>query len=167
MKILKLITAIVYATIISCNTYSFSGASISENVKSFSVEYIGSQTTNSPSSLNQITTENLQNLILNQTNLNLSEKSIADLNFKGMIVKYEIKPIAINSNETAAKNRLTINLKIEYTNTINKDLSYNNTFSRYRDFESTINFSEIELDLMDEITKELAEDIYNKAFVNW
>ena len=167
MKIINIITVLVYIVLVSCNIYSFSGASISNDVKSFSVDYIKSQTTNSPSSLNQSITDNLQTLILNQTDLSLQEKSIADLNFKGTIVKYEIKPIAITSNETTAKNRLTIKLKLEYVNNKNKDLNYTTTFNRYRDFDSSINFADVELVLIEEITKELAEDIFNKAFVNW
>tara|TARA_B100000614_G_C14321505_1_gene400651 strand:+ start:47 stop:550 length:504 start_codon:yes stop_codon:yes gene_type:complete len=167
VKIINIITVLVYIVLVSCNIYSFSGASISNDVKSFSVDYIKSQTTNSPSSLNQSITDNLQTLILNQTNLSLQEKSIADLNFKGTIIKYEIKPIAITSNETTAKNRLTIKLKLEYVNNKNKDLNYTTTFNRYRDFDSSINFSDVELVLIEEITKELAEDIFNKAFVNW
>ena len=163
---MKIITIIVYIVLISCNIYSFSGASISNDVKSFSVDYINSQTTNSIF-FKSINNRKLQTLILNQTDLSLEEKSIADLNFKGTIIKYEIKPIAITSNETTAKNRLTINLKLEYVNNKNKDLNYTSTFTRYRDFESSVNFSDVELVLIEEITKELAEDIFNKAFVNW
>ncbi len=167
MKTHKIVCIFFYLTIISCNIYSFSGASISEEIKSFSLNNIDSQISNSPSSLSQITKDNLQDLILNQTNLTLLEESIADLNFSAIITKYEIKPIAINSNETAAKNRLTINLKVDFTNTKDENLNYKTTFSRYRDFESATNFAEIELDLINEITKELAEDTFNKAFVNW
>ena len=167
MKTHKIVAIFFYLTIISCNIYSFSGASISEEIKSFSLNNIYSQVSNSPSSLSQITKDNLQDLILSQTNLALLDESIADLNFSASITKYEIKPIAINANETTAKNRLTINLKVDYTNAINKNLNYKTTFSRYRDFDSSINFAEIELDLINEITKELAEDTFNKAFVNW
>ena len=62
---MKIITILIYIVLISCNIYSFSGASISNDVKSFSVDYINSQATNSPSSLNQSITDNLQTLILN------------------------------------------------------------------------------------------------------
>ena len=163
----KILTAILISIIItSCNIYSFTGASIPEEAKTVSVEYIKSETANAPSSLNQTITEELKDRILGQTNLELTELT-ADLIFSGEIIKYEVKPMAIQANETAAQNRLTINLRIKYNNTLNKDQSFNNTFSRYRDFNSSENLADIELLLIEEITKELIEDIFNKAFVNW
>ena len=80
---------------------------------------------------------------------------------------YQIKPMAILANETANKNRLTIDVKIQYENSFNKKENFESIFSRYRDFSSTQNLADVETILIEEITTEILEDIFNKAFVNW
>ena len=76
--------------------------------------------------------------------------------------------MAIKADETAGKNRLTIAVKVTYNNSFDTKSSFEQTFSRYRDYESSQMLSgELEVDLIEEITNELVEDIFNKAFVNW
>ena len=150
----------------SCGFYSFTGASIPDEAKTISVNYFSNQVTNSPPTLNQKITEDLKDLFLSQTSLDLKSKN-GDLQFSGKIIQYEVSPIAIQANETASKNRLTISVDVSYKNSFSSNNNFENTFKRYRDFEGSVNFSEIENDLIEEIVNELCEDIYNKAFVNW
>ena len=150
----------------SCGIYSFTGASTPKNAKTVSVNYFTTTTNNLPSSLNYSITEGLKDLLLSQTELQLIELE-GDLVFNGNITKYQVNPIAIQANETAGKNRLTIEVQIKYKNTFNDNQNFENTFSRYRDFNSSENLSEIEDVLIDEIIKEILEDVFNKAFVNW
>ena len=150
----------------SCGIYSFTGASTPKNAKTVSVNYFTTTTSSLPSSLNYSITEGLKDLLLSQTELQLIELE-GDLVFNGNITKYQVNPIAIQANETAGKNRLTIEVQIKYKNTFNDNQNFENTFSRYRDFNSSENLSEIEDVLIDEIIKEILEDVFNKAFVNW
>jgi len=152
--------------IYSCGIYSFTGASIPHDAKTVSVSYFTNTATNSPSSLNQTMTEGLKDLFVSQTNLYLADNQ-ADLSFTGEITKYQISPIAIQANETAGKNRLTISVKVKYNNKIDSQQNFENTFSRYQDFNNTENLAEIESNLIEGISNELIEDIFNKAFVNW
>ena len=163
----KLIFASLISILISsCGIYSFTGASIPTDAKTVSVAYFTSTATNSPSSLNQTITEGLKDLFVSQTNLYLTNNQ-ADLSFTGEITKYQINPIAIQANETAGKNRLTIAMKVKYNNKFNDTQNFESTFSRYRDFSNSENLADIESILINEISKELFEDIFNKAFVNW
>ena len=165
---MKQIISIVLAsiTITSCGIYSFTGASIPDEAKSVSVAYFTTTVTNSPLSLKQTITEDLKDLLLTQTDLYLKELD-GDLLFSGQIIKYNVSPIAIKANETAGKNRLTIAIKINYKNNFDKNQNFDSTFSRYRDFNSLENLADIENILIEEITIELLEDVFNKAFVNW
>ena len=164
---MKLITSVIFViSLTSCGIYSFTGASIPEEANTISVDYFTTTTTNSPSSLNQIVTEGLKDLILSQTKLNLIELN-GDLLFSGEITKYEIKPIAIQANETAEKNRLTIAIKVKYNNTFDEKQNFESSFSHYRDFSSSENLYDVEPILIEEITDKILEDIFNKAFVNW
>ncbi len=150
----------------SCGIYSFKGASIPADARTVSVTYFTTTATNSPPSLNQTISEGLKDLFLSQTNLDLTD-SEGDLMFSGEITKYQITPIAIKANETASKNRLTIAIKIKYNNSLNNKSNFESAFSRYHDFESSENLEDVEPFLIEVITKELLEDVFNKAFVNW
>ena len=116
-----IITIILLNFITSCGFYSFTGASIPSEAKTVSVSYFKTATTNAPSSLKETLTEDLKNLLLSQTDLNLQEKE-ADLNFIGEIIKYKITPMAIKANETASKNRLTIEIRMQYKNNFEKKM---------------------------------------------
>ncbi|MAX05428.1 MAG: hypothetical protein CMD19_03095 [Flavobacteriales bacterium] len=150
----------------SCGIYSFTGASIPIEAKTVSVSYFTSTATNSPSSLNQTITEGLKDLFLSQTSLALTETE-GDLIFSGEITKYHIIPMAIQANETAGQNRLTIIVKVMYQNSYDSKQNFESNFSRYRDFNSSENLADIETALIEEITAEIIEDVFNKAFVNW
>ena len=150
----------------SCGIYSFNGASISKNTKTITIKYFTNNASTIQPTLSQVITEKLKDYFTQQTNLSINDKD-GDLKFSGEITKYEIKPMAIQSNEVAGKNRLTIAVKVDFTNVYENEYNFSHTFSRYRDYESSQNFSEIEETLMEEISNELIEDIFNKSVVNW
>ena len=163
-QIISIVLASIFIT--SCGIYSFTGASIPTEAKTVSVAYFTTTATNSPSSLNQTITEGLKDLFLSQTSLDLTELE-GDLSFSGQITKYQLSPMAIQANETAGQNRLTIAIKVKYNNSFDDKQNFESTFSRYRDFNSSENLADVETVLIEEITKELLEDVFNKAFVNW
>ena len=150
----------------SCGIYSFNGASISKNTKTITIKYFTNNASTIQPTLSQVITEKLKDYFTQQTNLSIND-SDGDLKFSGEITKYEIKPMAIQSNEVAGKNRLTIAVKVDFTNVYENEYNFSHTFSRYRDYESSQNFSEIEEILIEEISNELIEDIFNKSVVNW
>jgi len=161
-----ILTIILSISFTSCGIYSFTGASIPSEAKTISLSYFNNKAATVQPSLSQVFTERLKDMFLEQTNLSLSENE-GDLSFSGYISKYQIKPMAIKANETAGQNRLTIAVKVTYNNSLDSENNFEYTFSRYRDYDSAQNISDIENTLIEEITNELAEDIFNKAFVNW
>ena len=164
MKNLNYLFLFIFIT--SCGIYSFNGASITKNTETISINYfINSAKTKQPI-LSQVLTEKLKDYFTQQTNLAISQDD-GDLNFKGEIIKYEIKPTAIKSNETAGQNRLTISINVEFKNILDDKNDFKHTFTRYRDYESSENLTDIESVLINEISNELVEDIFNKSVVNW
>ena len=166
-KIFRKLLAIVLAAFLSaCGFYSFTGASISPDVKTVSVQYFPNHAATIEPTLSQVFTERLKDYFLEQTNLSLETK-LGDLNFSGEIVKYEVKPIAIQANEQAAQNRLTIAVKVKFENTKDDSKNFEQKFFRYADYDSGQSLAEVEDVLIEQITNELAEDIFNKTVVNW
>ena len=87
--------------------------------------------------------------------------------FSGQITNYSINPIAIQTNETASKNRLSITINVKFINILDKESNYDKTFSRYTDYESSEDFTSIEESLNEEVVSQLIDDIFNEAFTNW
>ena len=87
--------------------------------------------------------------------------------FSGEIRNYETKPTAITGEETAARNRLTISIRVVYTNNIDPEAGFESSFSRYEDYDSSQSLADVEDELIELIIENILEDIFNKAFVNW
>ncbi len=147
-------------------SYSFSGASISPEVKTFSVQYFQNRASLVQVGLSQTVTDDLIDKCRAQTNLTYVTDA-GDVNFEGEISDYKTVPLTVAADALAAMNRFTISVKVKFTNTIDPDLSFDQTFSRYADYPSSKNLSEVEKDLSDQIVEQLVEDIFNQAFVNW
>ncbi len=150
----------------SCGIYSFTGASISPETKTVNVSLFQNNAALVVPTLSQSLTESLKDRIVTQTSLQITRNS-ADLEFEGSITDYNVRPISIQGNETASQNRLTISVKLKFTNNKDESKSFETTFSRYTDFPGTRNLSDVENDLIKIINVQLVDDIFNKAFVNW
>ena len=160
------ILAVFIIFISSCSIYSFNVASIPVGSSSVKITTFINNTSNSIPNLQQIISEKLRDIFLEQTNLNLINED-ADLNFIGSIENYEIKPISLKANETTSQNRLSITVKVKYTNNVSKQYDYETSFTRYSDFDGLSNLSDVEIELVELITDQLVEDIFNKAVINW
>jgi hypothetical protein len=149
--------------------YSFTGASIAPNVKTFSVYYFPNRAKLVNPNLSQQLTQGsdgLENKLIKQTSLNqISENG--DLEFSGQITDYDVKPMNIVQGDLAAQNRLTIGVKVKFTNNKDHGQDWEKTFSAYEDFDSTRSLSDAEDALVTEIVKKLVDDIFNASVANW
>lgn len=146
--------------------YSFTGASIPEDVKTVSVKTFENFAPLTNPNYSQLFTEALKDIFLTQTNLNLVSTN-GDLQFEGSITDYKITSVAIQGNETAALNRLTITINAKFTNTKDNIQSYESKFTRFADYSSSSSLSSVEDELMKEINTQLTQDIFNQAVSNW
>lgn len=120
-----------------------------------------------PPSSGQIFTEKLQDVMQSQSGVALISSDSADIIIDGKISYYEIRPEGVQSNDIAAQNRLTIRVDINYMNAIKPEDNFSQSFTRFANYPSTTDISQVQDDLMDEIFEQIAQDIYNKAFSNW
>jgi len=147
-------------------TYSFSGVNISPEVQTYSVQYFPNRAPIVQAQLSQVFTDALLDKIQGNTSLNLSTDG-GDVSFSGEITGYNTRPTAITGQETAARNRLTITVRVKYTNALDPELDYDTSFSRYEDYDATQNLTDVENELIELIVEYLIEDIFNRAFVSW
>ena len=146
--------------------YSFTGANISPEVKTFSVDYFQNRARLVNPQLSQQFTEGLRDKIQHQTSLK-EITDAGDLEFSGQIDGYEVRPVAIQKEDLAAQNRLTISIRVKFINNKDHDQDFDRSFSSYEDFSSSLSLSDIEGSLVPEIIKKLTEDIFNASVANW
>jgi len=155
---------IAYGFLPSC--YSFKDASTDPNLKTARVSYFDNRAPIVNPSLSQLFTEALKSKITSETNLDIIDQG-ADVDIRGVITQYDIAPIAAQAGETAALNRLTISVEVEFTNNQEESKSWESRFSRFADFSRDADFSSVEDGLVNEINTQLVDDIFKRAFVNW
>ncbi|MRR23870.1 hypothetical protein EG830_12915 [bacterium] len=169
-RVLKIaVTIVLLALTAGCGLkikYSFTGASIPVEAKTISVATFQNRASLVVPGLTQTLTDALIDMCRAQTNLDI-ETSGGDLSFEGEITDYKTQPLTVSGDEQAAMNRFSISVRIRYVNSYNADQSFDQTFTRYQDYSSTLNLSDVEASLTEEIVKMLIEDIFNRAFVNW
>ena len=150
----------------SCGFYTFSGASISPEIKNIKISYFTNEAENFKANLDRDITQKLTDFIIEQTDLSVNNDNY-EIEINGKITSYDITPISISSNDFANQNRLSISVNIDFKNYINEKENYNQKFTRYVDYKSDQNIEEIESELNDQIIEEICIDIFNKTFVNW
>ena len=150
----------------SCGFYTFSGASISPEIKNIKISYFINEAENFKANLDRDITQKLTDFIIEQTDLSVNNDNY-EIEINGKIISYDITPISISSTDFANQNRLSISVNIDFKNYINEKENYNQKFTRYVDYKSDQNIEEIESELNDQIIEEICIDIFNKTFVNW
>ena len=113
---------------------------------------------------NEITTL-LKDRFQSQTKLNIIE-SRGDLQFEGEIINYAVTATAIGEDK-ASVNRLTITLRVTYINKLDETKNFEQSFSRYADYDSSKNLSQVEDELVTQICETLIDDIFSRAVGNW
>jgi hypothetical protein len=146
--------------------YGFNGATIPPEAKTVAVQYFQTTATLAPPTLSQAFTEALKDRMSSQTRLALVSTN-GDLNFEGSITGYFTNPIAIQSTDQAALNRLTISVNVKYTTSFDEKKNFEQTFSRYADYSSAQSISAVEEQLIRDINEQLTQDIFNRALNDW
>jgi hypothetical protein len=168
-RVLYLVLVVLLAVSVapSCKiSYSFTGANLSADIKTFTVYYFPNRAKLVNPTLSQSFTEDLRSKLQRQTSLDEVQDN-GDLQFEGQITGYEVRPMSIQKGDLAAQNRLTITIKLKYTNSKDPEQNFEQNFSAFEDYNSISSLSDIEDSLVPEIIKKLTEDIFNATIANW
>ncbi|MBK7214830.1 MAG: LptE family protein [Bacteroidales bacterium] len=167
---MKNITIILLITVLlsgsGCGIYSFTGASISADVKTVSIKYFPNNAPMVQPTLSRKFTEALRDKFNNQTSLSMVSSN-GDLNIEGEITGYSTEPVAIQGDQKAALQRLKITINVRFTNAKDEKQNFESSFTRFADYDAASRLSDVEEGLIDQINDELTQDVFNKAVVNW
>lgn len=148
-----------------CGVYSFTGASIEGS--SINIRTLENRARNVVPTLSPALTSKIRTRILSQTGLAPVKSDDADYDISGDITQYNVSVTGVQNNQTATQNRLTISIQIKFKNRLDEKANFTQTFTRFADFAANQTLLSVEARLVEEIGEQLANDIFNKAFVNW
>lgn len=157
---------LIVLTLGGCGVYSFTGASIPVGAKTISIGYFVNNAQFVEPTLSQSLTDALRDRFLSQTNLSFVNED-GDLQLEGVIMDYTTRPMAITGDQIAALNRLNIQIRVKFTNTLDPSKNFETSFSRFEDYPSDQDLSAVKDQLIGLINEALVEDIFNRAVVNW
>ena len=154
-----------------CGIYSFTGASIPPGVSTFQVNFFENQAGNRPGStvepgLDNEFTNALQDLIMNQTNLDLVT-SDGQLIYEGEITEYSVTPMSATAQITAAQNRLKMSVAFRFINTKLEEDDFSKTYSFFYDFPADLQVFDVKDTAHKEIFDRITQDIFNDTLAKW
>lgn len=168
-KVINKALLLIVLALTGCSVkYSFTGASVPPDAKTFSVQYFQNQAPLSGPTYSQTVTDALRDYIASQSRLTLVTNG--DLDFQGSVKSFSTAPVAVASANPGQSSltRLTIIIEVTYTNKNDPKKGYTATFSRYADYPSGQTLAgSVQDNLVQQIDKQLVQDIFDKAFNNW
>ena len=154
-------------SLVGCGFYSFTGASIPANVKTFQVNRFENNALLVEPGLERDFKLALEDLIQNQTNLGLVQSN-GDLVYEGEITDYRISPTTATSEITAAQNRLTISVKVRFFNRKKDDDDLEQSFSFFYDYDARSQLlGSLKTTAHEEIFERITQDIFNATLAKW
>lgn len=148
-------------------SYKFNGASIDyTKVKSISIKDFPNQAPLVYAPLAQLFTEDLKDIYVRQTRLNMVREN-GDLDLEGEITGYDLTQLAVKENAFASQSKLTITVRVRYSNRTKPEEDFEQSFSAYREFENTQLLQDVQDQLCSEMVEEIADQIYNATVANW
>lgn len=157
----------LFCLLFACSiSYSFQGGSINyEKTQTIQIKPFVNRTSFYPE-MTQVFDQQLRRRFIEQTRLK-EVTSNPDIEIGGEITGYNLAPMAVKSDAYASQTRLTITVKVEYINNKEENKDVNQTFTSWLEFDANLSLSEVEGSLVEDIIKDLIDQIYNATVANW
>lgn len=167
MKKLLKITLILLLGLFFQSCYTLSGSSIDPSWQTIKIPTFPNYASYQNPNLSQQFTDQLQDIFNNRTNLSLTNDDDADLLIEGEITNYQQSSVAIQANEIAGQNRLTVSVRVRYQNNKDKSKSFDRSFSGYEDFDANLTLQQAEDALLESILEQITTEIFNAIAMDW
>ena len=150
----------------SCSIYNFTGTG-KIDAKTFQVNFFQNNSPIIEPGIDRTFTLTLQDLIQNQTNLNLV-KNNADLTYEGEITDYRISPMTATADQKASQNRLTIRVNVRFTNKNKETENFEKSFDFYFDYAAGQQLTGGVLsNAIKAIFERITQDVFNASLAKW
>lgn len=162
-----LILIVAGLVLASCGIYSFSGTSIQPDVNTITINFFEYKAQKVNPTLSNDITESIRNQFRRMTRLEQTDLD-GDLEISGSITGYDVTAAAITANEVAARNKLTVTVKVDFENKkYPEDNFTGKSFSAFSEYDSSNSLDAVESTLCAEIIEKIVEDIFNATVAQW
>ncbi len=152
--------------ITSCGVYSFSGTTLSPDIKTVTINNFTLQTAGGPANLPLTLTEKLKEYYQRYTSLKVLPTG-GDMTLEGTVTGYDLIAVAPTASDQAGLNRLQVTIQVRFTNAKDDTKSFDQPFSFYKDFPQNQTLSQNEGQLIPVILDQLVLDVFNKTAADW
>jgi len=152
--------------LMGCGVYSFTGTTLSSDIKSITIQNFTMGTAGGPQNLALSFNEKLKEYYQRNTNLKL-RPSEGDLYLDGSIIGYELSPVSATASDKAALNRLTIRVEVRFMNKLDESQNFEKEFSFFQDFPQEQSLTEAEGSLIPRILDQIVLNIFNDTAAQW
>ena len=171
MKNLRYILPALFTAVMllsSCTiSYKFNGASIDySKIKSIAIADFPNNSALVNPTLSSDFSEGLRDIFQRQTRLQVTRRD-GDLELEGEIIDYNLTPMAIASDSYSAQTKLTMVVKLIFTNNVDPDESFERSYTAYQIFDSSQLLTDVQDELCSQMIKEITENIYNDTVARW
>lgn len=146
--------------------YSFKGTSIPPDVTTFYINLFDIQVPEATPTLARDFSEKLRDKIRRESRLSYTDDN-PDVEFKGAITDFRVTMEAPKAGEVISYNKLTITVMVEFLNSGDEKANWKQQFSYYDFFQPDQNLIDVQDVLIENILKEIIDQIFNRAFTNW
>lgn len=164
-----MLTLVLVALVLrSCTiSYKFNGASIDyAKIHSIAIADFPNNAALVYTQLSNDLSEGIRDIYTRQTRLQVGRKG-GDLELEGEITGYELTPMAISADSYASENKLTITVRVRFTNNVNPEESFDKTYSAFQTYDASSLLTDVQEGLCATMIQEIAENIYNDTVARW
>ncbi len=148
-------------------SYKFNGASIDySTTHSISIADFPNMAALVYPPLSNDLSEEIRDLFARQTRLEILRKN-GDLELEGEITGYDIAQMAIAADSYASETKLTITVRVRFTNNKKPEESFEKTYTAFQTFDANKLLTDVQDELCATMITEIAENIYNDTVAKW
>ena len=148
-------------------SYKFNGASIDySTTRSIAIAEFPNHAALVNPSLSSSFTEELRDLYQRTTRLIINRQG-GDLELEGEITNYTVTPMAVAADSYASETKLTITIRVRFTNNVKPEENFEKTYSAFQTFDSSKLLTDVQDELCEIMIAELTQNIYNDTVAKW
>lgn len=117
--------------------------------------------------LSQQFAEMLKDKYTRQTKLRVLSNGGGDLELEGEITGHDITSLTVTDGLYASQTRVTISIRVRFTNKSNPEDDFERTFSAKDEFSNEQTIDQVQNELYEGIMKEIIDLIFNETVGKW
>lgn len=148
-------------------SYKFNGASIDySKIRTISIADFNNHAELVYLPLANDFSEGLRDIYTRQTRLQILRQG-GNLELEGEITGYTLTPLAISADSYSSETKLTMTVRVRFTNNVNPEESFEKDYTASQTFDSNSMLTDVQQELCDIMIQEIAESIYNDTVAKW